>query len=163
MGLLDTAAVKRVRSALAAAGAVDKVVELAATARSAEDAAAAIGTELGSIVKSLVFVIGGKPVMALVSGDRRCVVKALPGLLGIDGKVKRANADEVRQATGYSIGGVPPLGLASDLPMVIDAGLDRFPTVYAAAGHPHCIFPTTFSELTRLTGGTVSTSIGEPI
>lgn len=153
--------VRRVRDALAAAGSPAHVIALAATARSAEDAAAAIRCDLGAIVKSLVFVIGARPVMALIAGDRRCVERALPAALGIDGKVRRANADTVRAATGFAIGGVSPVGLAHPLPTAIDAGLGRFATVYAAAGHPHCVFATSLNELARLTGGVVCTDIGK--
>jgi len=156
---LNSDSVVRVRQALADAGSPAEVMALDATARSASDAAKAIGAELGAIVKSLVFVIGGRPVMALVSGDRMCREKALPEALGLAGKVRRADADIVREATGYAIGGVAPVGLAGPMPTVIDAGLDRFATVYAAAGHPHCVFATTPDELKRLTGGAVSDRI----
>lgn len=157
---LDHPSVQRVQTALEAKGSTARVIALAETARSAEDAARSIGTELGSIVKSLVFTIDGQPVMALIAGDRRCDVKALPGALGLAGKVARADADVVRAATGFAIGGVAPVGHGSALPMVIDASLGRFATVYAAAGHPHCVFPTTVEELARLTGGRVVEGIG---
>ncbi len=165
MDVLDSDSVKRVRAALAKAGSDSQVIALATTARSAEDAARSIGTELGSIVKTLVFVVGDRPVMALVSGDRRCREKALPGALSLEGRVKRADADAVRAATGFAIGGVAPIGLRQDggleqpVPVAIDAGLKRFATIYAAAGHPHCVFATTTAELVRLTGGIVSDAI----
>ncbi len=136
------------------------MIALAETARSAEDAARAIGTALGSIVKSLVFTVDGQAVMALIAGDRRCEVAALPRALGLGGKAKRADADVVRAATGLAIGGVAPVGHATVLPVAIDASLGRFQTVYAAAGHPHCVFPTTLDELKRLTGGVVAEGIG---
>ena len=151
-------AVRRVQAALAEAGSQAEVIALASTARSAEDAAASIGTPLGSIVKSLVFTVAGAPVMALVAGDRRCDPKAL-GALGREGKVRRADADAVRAATGFSIGGVAPLAHETPLPVAIDASLGRFETVYAAAGHPHCVFATTLGELERLTGGVVAAEI----
>ena len=152
-------AVRRVQAALAEAGSQAEVIALASTARSAEDAAASIGTPLGSIVKSLVFTVAGTPVMALVAGDRRCDPKALGRALGREGKVRRADADAVRAATGFSIGGVAPLAHETPLPVAIDASLGRFETVYAAAGHPHCVFATTIDELARLTGGTVTPEI----
>jgi prolyl-tRNA editing enzyme YbaK/EbsC (Cys-tRNA(Pro) deacylase) len=157
MSLLATASVRRVQEALAAAGSAARVVALAETARSAEDAARAVGCPLGAIVKSLVFTIGPQPVMALVAGDRRCAVERLPAALGIAGKARRADADEVRAATGYAIGGVAPVGHA--LPVVIDASLERFAEVWAAAGHPHCVFPTTAAELARLTGGRIDATL----
>ena len=152
-------AVRRVQAALVAAGSEAQVIALASTARSAEDAAASIGTPLGSIVKSLVFTVAGSPVMALVAGDRRCDAAALGRVLGREGRVRRADADAVRTATGFSIGGVAPLAHETPLPVAIDASLGRFETVYAAAGHPHCVFATTIDELERLTGGTISAEI----
>ena len=152
-------AVRRVQAALAEAGSGAEVIALASTARSAEDAAQSIGTPLGSIVKSLVFTVAGTPVMALVAGDRRCDAQALGQALGREGKVRRADADAVRAATGFSIGGVAPLAHETPLPVAIDASLGRFETVYAAAGHPHCVFATTIDELERLTGGTVTAEI----
>jgi prolyl-tRNA editing enzyme YbaK/EbsC (Cys-tRNA(Pro) deacylase) len=159
-GLLDRPAVVRVRDALAAAGSDARVIELADTARSAEDAAASVGVELGAIVKSLVFAAEGRAVMALVSGDRRCDTAVLAAALGIAGKIGRADADLVREATGFSIGGVPPVAHATTLPLAIDAALARFDVVYAAAGHPHCVFATSAGELARLTGAPVVGGLG---
>ena len=153
--------VQRVRAWLAEAGSEANVIELSETARSAQDAANSIGTELGSIVKSLVFSVGGKPVMALVAGDRQCDTKVLPAALGLEGKAKRADADLVRDATGFSIGGVAPVAHVQNLPLVIDASLARFETIYAAAGHPYCVFATTAAELVRLTGGALRKDIGK--
>ena len=153
--LLDRPAVRRVRDALAAAGSTAEVIELAETARTAADAAASLGVEQGAIVKSLVFAAPGGAVMALVAGDRRCDTKALGRALGIAGKLVRADADLVRAATGYSIGGVAPLGHPAPLPLAIDASLARFEAVYAAAGHPHCVFATSIEELVALTGGAI--------
>ena len=156
---LDNASVQRVQAALRDAGSPAQVMALAETARSAQEAADSIGCELGAIVKSLVFQIGDQPVMALVAGDRRCNEKALPAAFGLEGKAKRASAETVRASTGFAIGGVAPVGHPQALPMVIDASLARFPAVYAAAGHPHCVFQTTPDELQRLTGGVVSEAI----
>jgi prolyl-tRNA editing enzyme YbaK/EbsC (Cys-tRNA(Pro) deacylase) len=169
MSVLENKSVKRVRKALLAAGLGDTVIELKKTAKTAEDAAKAVGTDLGSIVKSLVFMIGEQPVMALVAGDHMCKPDALPRALALDeayeqagNMVKRGNAAQVRAATGFTIGGVSPAGRKSELPTVIDVSLKRFETVYAAAGHPHCVFPTTVTDLKRLTGGIVSYAIAEP-
>ena len=159
MSNLENPSVKRVRAALDELGAVAEVIELAETARSAQDAADSIGTELGSIVKSLVFAVAGQPVMALVAGDRQCDTKALPAGLGLEGKCKRADADLVREATGFAIGGVAPVAHERQLPIAIDASLGRFATVYAAAGHPYCVFATSLEELARLTGGEVTADI----
>ena len=155
MSRLAHPAVRRVQAALAEKGSRAEVIELAATARSARDAADALGVALGAIVKSLLFTIDGAPVMALVAGDRRCDTGTLPGALGRRGLVLRADADRVREVTGFAIGGVAPLGLPRPLPTAIDATLGRFETVYAAAEHPFCVFPTTVLELSLLTGGAV--------
>lgn len=156
---LDNASVQRVQAALRDAGSPAQVMALAETARSAQEAADSIGCELGAIVKSLVFQIGEQPVMALVAGDRRCNEKALPAALGLGGKAKRASAETVRQATGFAIGGVAPVGHPQPLPLAIDASLARFAAIYAAAGHPHCVFRATLDELQSLTGGIVSAAI----
>ncbi len=115
--------------------------------------------ELGSIVKSLVFNVGPRPVLALVAGDRRCRQNMLGRLLGVEGKIDRADAETVREVTGFSIGGVPPIAHSTVLPMVIDASLWRFSLVHAAAGHPHCVFPETPDALARMTGGIISEEI----
>lgn len=156
---LENPSVQRVRQVLVDAGMGDKIIAVADTTRTAAEAAAALGVELGAIVKSLVFTIGGEPVMALVAGDRQCDTKALRDVLVLSGKVKRPDADVVRAATGFAIGGVSPLAHTTKLPIAIDASLGRFEAVYAAAGHPHCVFPSTLAELVELTGGVVSGSI----
>ena len=155
MSRLAHPGVRRVQAALAERGSRAEVIELETTARSARDAAQALGVALGAIVKSLLFTIDGAPVMALVAGDRRCDTHALPGALGRTGLVLRADAERVREITGFVIGGVPPLAHPCALPTAIDDSLGRFETVYAAAGHPHCVFPTTVLELSLLTGGAV--------
>jgi prolyl-tRNA editing enzyme YbaK/EbsC (Cys-tRNA(Pro) deacylase) len=156
---LGNASVRRVAAALAEHGIKNRIVELADTARSAQDAADTIGCELGAIVKSLIFTIDGQAVMALIAGDKQCDTKALPGALALNGKCKRANADLVRAATGMAIGGVAPVGHSQTVPIVIDASLARFEKIYAAAGHPYCIFQTTLEELNRITTAPVSEKI----
>lgn len=157
---LTSASVRRVQAALAAAGAQAQPIALAETARSAEDAARSVGCPLGAIVKTLVFRIGDRPVLALVAGDRQCDVAALPEALGVPGEARRADAGFVREATGFAIGGVAPVGHARPMPTAVDASLARFSVLYAAAGHPHCVFATSFDELLRLTGGRVSDRLG---
>jgi len=156
---VETSGVRRVRDALAAAGSAARVIELATTARTAEDAARACGVPVGAIVKSLVFVIEGGAVMALVAGDRRCVEAALAPALGLAGTARRASADQVRAATGFAIGGVAPVAHPAVLPTAIDASLGRFEQLFAAAGHPHCVFETSLEELVRLTGGRLSDDV----
>ena len=143
---------QRVQAALRELGIELEIRELDASTRTAQQAADAIGTELGSIVKSLVFLTDGQPVIVLVAGDRRADPVKLKALLGAR-RVMIADADQVRQATGYAIGGVPPIGYATPLPVWIDRSLSRFATVYAAAGGPRAIFPIAFSRLVELTQG----------
>lgn len=159
MSSLQRPSVLRVRQALVAAGSSAEVVELYETARTAQDAADALGCPLGAIVKSLVFVCGEEPVMALVAGDRQCKTEDLRAALGRMGTVKRADADTVRAATGFAIGGVAPVGHSTRMPIAIDASLRRFDRIYAAAGHAHCVFATTVDELVHLTGGRLASDI----
>ncbi len=161
MSVLAKDTVSRVRKALTDAGLEDTVVELVDTARTAEDAAVSVGCELGAIVKSLVFAVDDRLVMALVAGDFRCLEQNLAAALNLKGDVRRPQASEVKGATGFTIGGVAPVGLLHPLPMVIDRSLKRFDRIYAAAGHPHCVFATTVDDLKRLTGGIVSWNIAE--
>ena len=153
--LLTSSSVQRVRAILAAHGLEDRIVELSATARTAEDAARACGVPVGAIVKSLVFAIDHVVVLALVAGDRRCDLSALPKALGLPGAASRCDADTVRTVTGFAIGGVAPIGHLAPIATAIDASLARFPLLFAAAGHPHCVFATDLSQLQALTGGTL--------
>ncbi len=152
---------KKVEAALAAAGLSIQVVELAESARTAGLAAEALGTPLGSIVKSLVFLADGKPLLVLVAGDRRASPEKLKGLVGAR-RVMIADADRVREATGFSIGGVPPVGHKQPLSTWVDDSLARFETVYAAAGHHRAVFPVAFQTLVTITGGSVA-DLGEPM
>lgn len=120
--------------------------------RTAEDAAAAIGCTVGQIVKSLVFTLDGRPIVALVSGANRLDTTRL----GARGTVGKADAALVREATGYSIGGVPPFGHASPLPVLCDRDLLAHETVWAAAGRPDAVFPITPSRLVELAGAEVT-------
>jgi len=156
---LDSASVQRVQAALQAAGSSARVIALSDTARSAQDAADSIGCPLGAIVKSLVFAVDGQPVMALVAGDRQCDTGALPAVLGLAGRCRRADAEQVRAATGFAIGGVAPVAHPASLPVAIDASLGRFDVIYAAAGHPHCVFATDLAELQRLTAASASEAV----
>ena len=123
--------------------------------RTAEDAANAIGVEVGQIVKSLVFTLDGSLVMALVSGRNRLDEALLATTLG-GSAVGRADADGVRAATGFAIGGVPPFGHPTRLATAIDEDLLDYDVVWAAAGTPWDVFPVSPADLVRLTGGTVA-------
>lgn len=161
-GLLARAAVRRVQQALAAAGSDARVIALADTARTAADAAKALGVPVGAIVKSLLFRSGDRAVLALVAGDRNADTAAIARALGLTQPVVRADADFVKAKTGQSIGGVAPVGHAERILTVIDESLGRFPTVWAAGGHPHCVFeitPAELSRVTEVTAGAISIAI----
>ncbi len=144
----------RVQAALEAAGLDVNVVSFQKSARTAQLAADALGAALGSIVKSLVFLADGEPVLVLVAGDRRADPDKLKELLQAR-RVMIAGAERVRSETGFSVGGVPPIGHRQPLQTWIDSSLGRFETVYAAAGHPRAVFPIPFELLVRITAGCV--------
>ena len=122
--------------------------------RTAPEAAAAVGCELGQIVKSLVFLCDGEPVLALTSGSRRVDTGLLGDVLG--GTITRADADAARRATGYAIGGTPPFGHDRVLRTVVDTGLMQHEHVWAAAGTPETVFEIRSAELLRCSSGTVA-------
>jgi prolyl-tRNA editing enzyme YbaK/EbsC (Cys-tRNA(Pro) deacylase) len=144
--------VARVQRALAAAGSAAQVQELSDSARTSAEAANALGVEVGQIAKSLIFLAPDKPVMVVASGADRVDTKRLSAHLG-GAKINRADADAVRAATGYPIGGVSPAGLNGDVIVLVDRALSAFDVVWAAGGTPNAVFPTTFAELLRITGG----------
>jgi prolyl-tRNA editing enzyme YbaK/EbsC (Cys-tRNA(Pro) deacylase) len=145
--------VEKVAAVLADGGLHVEVRELADSTRTAEQAAAAVGVPVGAIVKSLVFTADGEPVMVLASGDHQVDTDAVAQVLGVE-RVKRADADTVRAATGFAIGGVPPVAHATELRVVVDKHLASYDVLWAAAGTPHAVFPTSYDDLVRLTGGT---------
>jgi prolyl-tRNA editing enzyme YbaK/EbsC (Cys-tRNA(Pro) deacylase) len=146
-------AVDRVKVALEAAGLQPRVEEFPVSTRTAVDAAAAIGTSVGQIVKSLIFLSGPAPVLVLMSGSNRLDLARLSALTGA--AIRKADAEVVRTATGYAIGGVPPLGFPTGLPTYIDRDLLQYQTVWAAAGTPRHVFAITPADLVRVTNGTV--------
>lgn len=146
--------VEKVTTAARERGLEIEVVEFSQTTRTAEDAAAAIGCQVAQIVKSLVFVVNGRPVIALVSGANLLDTRKLAAIHNVGHKkVKRADADTVKAATGFSIGGVPPFGHASPLPVTIDEDLTRFDIVWAAAGTSNAVFPISPEDLAKASGG----------
>jgi prolyl-tRNA editing enzyme YbaK/EbsC (Cys-tRNA(Pro) deacylase) len=151
------AALDRVRQGLARAGLDPGLVrELPADTSTAETAAQAVGAPLGSIVKSLIFIADGSPLLVLVAGDRRADVKRLRAELGLSKKRMRiATPDEVLAATGFEVGGVPPVGHQAPLHTLIDASLGRFEMLWAAAGSGHAVFPIAYTQLLAVTGGQV--------
>jgi prolyl-tRNA editing enzyme YbaK/EbsC (Cys-tRNA(Pro) deacylase) len=143
---------ERVQAALMAKGSTAEVRELPESAHTSPEAAAALGVDLAQIAKSLVFVADGAPVLIVLSGADRLDPDRLARHLGV-AKVVRADADTVRAATGFPIGGVSPVGHPDGLRVVVDEALDRYPVVWAAAGTPRAVFPTTFRELVALSEG----------
>ncbi len=130
------------------------IQEFAQPTRTAQEAADAIGTELGSIVKSLCFTVLDDFVLILCAGDRMIDAKKVAELYGVGKKkVRIASTEDTIRITGYAPGGVPPIGHRSHLHTLIDDSLGRFETVYAAAGSGKTIFPITYDELVRVTGG----------
>jgi prolyl-tRNA editing enzyme YbaK/EbsC (Cys-tRNA(Pro) deacylase) len=147
---------RRVADVLAevAPGAAVRVLE--DSARTAAEAAAALGCDVGAIANSLVFTASTGPVLILTSGAHRVdldVVSASAGLQGL----RRATADEVRAATGQPIGGVAPVGHPAPVRTLVDTALAAYPVIWAAAGTPHAVFATSYDELVRITGGTPAT------
>jgi Cys-tRNA(Pro) deacylase len=137
---------ERVAAAASAAGLDIAIRRFPEGTRTAEDAAAAVGCDVAQIVKSLVFLVEGRPVLALVSGAHRLDPTRLAAVMGAS-RVERADGTAVRAATGYAIGGVPPLGLAEPLPVVMDRTLLDHELLWAAAGRPDAVFAVTPSDL----------------
>jgi prolyl-tRNA editing enzyme YbaK/EbsC (Cys-tRNA(Pro) deacylase) len=146
------AGVERVQTALRAAGLAALVRELPGSTRTSHEAAAALGVNVAQIAKSLVFLADGEPVMVVASGADRVDTSRLAAHVGVTG-ISRADAERVRAATRYPIGGVSPAGLDGRLRVLIDRALAPFDVIWAAAGTPNSVFPTTFGELLRLSGG----------
>jgi prolyl-tRNA editing enzyme YbaK/EbsC (Cys-tRNA(Pro) deacylase) len=142
----------RVQAALVAAGSGAVVRELPASAHTSAEAAAALGVRVDQIAKSLVFVADGEPVLIVLCGADRLDPARLALHLGA-GAVRRADADTVREATGFPIGGVSPVGHADGLRVLVDRALAAYPVVWAAAGTPNAVFPTSFAELLAASGG----------
>lgn len=144
-----------VHEALRAAGIPGEIVVLPDAASTAALAAAALGVEVGAIANSLVFWSDDEPLLVMTSGAHRVDTAALAERLG-RGKIARASADQVRDATGQAIGGVAPTGHPAPLVTVVDEALAAYPEIWAAGGTPHTVFPLTFEQLVALTGGAVT-------
>ena len=129
-----------------------KVLILKTTARTANDAANSLKCEVGAIVKSLLFRTDNSFLICLIAGDRRCSLNKLKKILQKK-DVSMANADEVKKNTGFSIGGVSPVAHTLKLDILVDKSLSRFSNVYAAAGHPNCVFKISYNELIKITNG----------
>ena len=150
-GVLEKAAVKRVIAALAEHGCAGEIKVLSDSARTAAEAAAALGIEVGQIASSLIFKLpDGSPLLVITSGRHRVDTDLVAKNLGIE-KLGRVDADYVKEQSGFSIGGVAPIGWVSPATILIDQALNDYEVVWAAAGHPHAVYPTTYDELLGIT------------
>jgi prolyl-tRNA editing enzyme YbaK/EbsC (Cys-tRNA(Pro) deacylase) len=151
-GIIEKAAVKRVIAALAEHGLTGEVNVLSDSARTAQEAASALGIEVGQIASSLIFKLpDGSPLLVITSGRHRVDTELVAKNLGVE-KLGRVDADYVKEKSGFSIGGVAPIGWVSPATILIDQALNDYEVVWAAAGHPHAVYPTTFAELLECTG-----------
>ncbi len=152
--ILNKEPVKRAEKALKEFDNDLKIKCLEKTARTANDAATALGCKVGAIVKSLLFRTEHSFVLCLVSGDKKCSLNKLKKILD-EKDISMANAEQVKKITGYTIGGVSPVGHLTKVNILIDKNLNRFNDIFAAAGHPNCIFKINFEKLTGITNGKV--------
>jgi len=134
-------------------GVPGEVRELPEPAPTAATAAAQLGCEVGAIANSLIFSADGAPLLVMTSGAHRVDTARVAELTGVS-VVSRANARSVREWTGQAIGGVAPVGHPSPIRTLVDTWLEKYDVIWAAAGHPHAVFPTSYDELLRITGGT---------
>ena len=150
--LLNKESVKKVQEFIKKFDSKLEVLVLNTTARTAKDAAYSLKCEVGAIVKSLLFRAEDSFLICLISGDRRCSLNKLKKILKKK-DVSMANADEVKENTGFSIGGVAPVAHTISLDVLVDKSLNRFPYIFAAAGHPNCVFKITYDDLIKITKG----------
>ena len=154
-GVLEKSAVKRVKQALISNGLSTEITVLTESARSAAEAASALGIEVGQIASSIIFKLSDqKPLLVITSGRHRVDTELVADKLGID-KLDRVDADYVKENSGFSIGGVAPIGWTNPPAIVIiDEALSEYEVVWAAAGHPHAVFPSSFNELRSIANAT---------
>ena len=154
MSLLNKEPVKRAEKALKEFDNSMKIIELDATARTALDAANSLSCEVGAIVKSLLFRTNDTFLLCLVSGDKRCSLNKLKKITQIK-DVSMASPEDVKVQTGYTIGGVSPVGHIKNINIFVDESLKRFKDIFAAAGHPNCVFKIDFENLLKITKGDI--------
>ena len=154
MSLLDKEAVKRAEKALKDFDETLKVIVLEDTARTAKEAALSLKCEVGAIVKSLLFKTEDSYILSLVAGDKRCSLKRLRNITSKK-NILMADPKDVKTQTGYTIGGVSPVGHLNKVKVFIDKSLERFNNLYAAAGHPNCVFKIDFIKLQKITNGEI--------
>jgi prolyl-tRNA editing enzyme YbaK/EbsC (Cys-tRNA(Pro) deacylase) len=154
MNLLDKEPVKRAEKFLKNFNQSLEVIVLESSARTAQDAAISLDCNVGAIVKSLLFRIEDSFTLCLVAGDKRCSLNKLKKLKNKK-DVSMASPEEVKTQTGYTIGGVSPVGHLQEIEIIIDNSLERFNELFAAAGHPNCVFKTNFKVIQKITNGKV--------
>ena len=154
MSLLDKEPVKRAKKALKDFDKLLSVIVLDDSARTAKDAALSLNCEVGAIVKSLLFRTEDSFILCLIAGDKRCSINKLKKITNKK-NISMANPEEVKTQTGYTIGGVSPVGHIALVEILIDNSLKRFNDLYAAAGHPNCVFKINFKKLQKITNGKV--------
>ena len=152
MTLLDKEPVKRVEKILREFDGAQKIIVLDTSARTALEAASSLGCEVGAIIKSLLFKTGSNFTLCLVAGDKRASLNKIKKTLKIK-DVSMASAEDVKNITGYTIGGVSPIGHLKKINILIDKSLNRFNALFAAAGHPNCVFEIDFNNLQKITKG----------
>ena len=152
--LLNKEPVRRVSQKLKDFDESLKVIVLDSSARTAQDAADSLNTEVGSIIKSLFLRTKNSFLLCLVAGDKRCSLNKIKKILG-EKDVSMGNADQVKQVTGFTIGGVSPVGHLNPIKIYIDQSLSRFENIFGAAGHPNCVFKINFIDLQKITSGEV--------
>ena len=154
MTLLTKEPVKRAESYLKKYNKNIKIISLDTSARTAKEAANSLKCDVGAIVKSLLFRADKHFILSLISGDKKASLNKLKKILNIK-DIEMAKAEDVKEITGYTIGGVSPVGHLKKVKIYIDTNLERFTTVFAAAGHPNCIFKIEFNQLIKLTAGEI--------
>ena len=154
MTLLNKEQVKRVEKLLKDFDSKQSIIILETSARTAIEAASSLGCEVGAIVKSLLFKTNNTFTLCLVAGDKKASLNKIKKILNIK-DVSMASANEVKNVTGYSIGGVSPIGYLDKINIFIDNSLKRFTSVFAAAGHPNCVFKISFDDLKKITNGSI--------
>ena len=154
MDLLQKETVKRVSKILKDFDETFSVTTLENSARTANEAAASLNCEVGAIVKSLIFKTENSFILCLVSGDKKVSLNKIKKFLKVK-DVSMADAEDVKKITGFTIGGVSPIGHLNKIDVYIDKSLERFSNLFAAAGHPNCIFKIDFSNLQKITKGLI--------
>ena len=152
MSLLEKEPVRRVEKFLRDFDKNKKIIVLNTSARTALEAATSLGCEVGAIVKSLLFKTESNFTLCLVAGDKKASLNKIKKILNIK-DVSMASADDVKNVTGYTIGGVSPIGHLNKIYILIDKSLNRFNSLFAAAGHPNCVFEISFTDLIKITNG----------